>query len=77
MTENNESRTWIESFVDWRNGVDKRMFDVFVISIVDAGIDNVQLKSHWEMRQSPYEFVEWFGRKYDLTSRDEVGLKPV
>jgi hypothetical protein len=32
------------------------------------------LKSHWEMKQSPYEFVEWFGNKYDLDPKSAVGL---
>jgi hypothetical protein len=30
--------------------------------------------THWEMKQSPYEFVEWFGMKYDLDPKWAVGL---
>lgn len=74
MMEAKDCWTWVEqNFAEWRNAVDKRMFDVYVISIDDAGIDDTQLKSHWESKQSPYEFVEWFGVKFDLTSRNEVG----
>jgi hypothetical protein len=45
-----------------------------VITIDDAGIDNGFLTSHWEMKLSPYEFVEWFGNKYDLDPKSAVGL---
>lgn len=60
------------SFTDWRKAVDKRMLDIYVITIDDSGIDDEYLMSHWRMKQSPYEFVEWFGIKYDLTTRSEI-----
>jgi hypothetical protein len=61
---------WKEtSFQKWRNVVNRRLKDIYVITIDDVGIDNDMLILHWEMKQSPYEFVEWFGNKYDLDPR--------
>jgi hypothetical protein len=59
--------TWTEvSFAEWRQAVDARMFDIYLITIDDSGVDDEYLTVHWEMKQSPYEFIEWFGIKYDL-----------
>jgi hypothetical protein len=67
--------TWADtSFAEWRNNIDHRLEEIYVITIVDAGIDDEFLKSHWKMKQSPYEFVEWFGKKYDLDPKSAVGL---
>jgi hypothetical protein len=64
---------WMDvSFAEWRRAVDERMLDIYVITINDSGIDDEYLMPHWQMRQSPYEFVEWFGIKYDLTPRSEI-----
>lgn len=60
------------AFAGWRSAVDARLLHVYAITIDEAGIDEDRLISHWEMKRSPYEFVEWFGVKYGLTSRDEV-----
>jgi hypothetical protein len=54
--------------------VNRRLKKIYVITIADAGIDDEFLTSHWEMKQSPYEFVEWFGNKYDLDPKSAVGL---
>jgi hypothetical protein len=62
------------SFAKWRNGVNRRLKEIYLITINDAGIDDEFLTSHWEMKQSPYEFVEWFGNKYDLDPKSAVGL---
>ena len=48
------------------------MLDIYVITIDDSGVDDEYLTPHWEMKQSPYEFVEWFGIKYDLTPRSDL-----
>jgi hypothetical protein len=62
------------SFTKWRNAVNRRLKEVYVITIDDAGIDREMLISHWEMKQSPYEFAEWFGIKYDLDPKSALGL---
>jgi hypothetical protein len=67
--------TWEEiSFARWRQVVNQRLKDIYVIEIDDAGIDNEMLTSHWQMKQSPYEFVEWYGTKYDLDPKSAFGL---
>ena len=66
---------WSEiSFAEWRSAVNQRLEDVYVITIDDAGIDDDRLSSHCEMKQSPYEFVEWFANKYDLDPKSAFGL---
>jgi hypothetical protein len=62
------------SFAKWRSAVNLRLKKIYAITINDAGIDDEFLTSHWEMKQSPYEFVEWFGNKYDLDPKSAVGL---
>jgi hypothetical protein len=65
---------WQElSFPRWRRAVDRRLEDVYVITINDAGIDDDVLRPHWEMKQSPYEFVEWLGVKHDLDPKAAYG----
>jgi hypothetical protein len=67
--------TWTEiSFSRWRNVANRRLKEIYLITTSDAGIDDQFLKSHWEMKQSPYEFVQWFGNKYDLDPKSAVGL---
>lgn len=66
---------WNEiSLAEWRSAVNRRLEDVYLITIDDAGIEDDRLSSHWEMKQSPYEFVEWFANKYDLDPKSAIGL---
>jgi hypothetical protein len=58
---------WKEiNFSDWRQEVDDGLAAKYCITIEDSGVDDDYLKAHWEMKQSPYRFVAWFGKKYDL-----------
>lgn len=67
--------TWEEiSLPRWRGAVNRRLKDIYLITISDAGIDDEMLVSHWQMKQSPYEFVEWYALKYDLDPKYAVGL---
>jgi hypothetical protein len=67
--------TWSEtSFQNWRSAVDRRLKDMYLIGLDDAGIDNEYLKPHWEGKQSPYEFVEWHTLKYDLEPKTAFWL---
>lgn len=54
-------------FTAWKAEADQLMSSKYAISIVDAGIDDIELRKHWET-WSAAEFVEWFGVKYDLTT---------
>lgn len=75
MKKQKDDWAWAEiSFAKWRVAVDRRLNDIYVITISDAGIDDEFLKSHWEMKQSPFEFVEWFGIKYDLDEKSAFGI---
>jgi hypothetical protein len=60
------------SFKDWCSAVDKRLQDIYCITIVDAGIDDERLADHWASHDTPSEFVEWFRTKYDLDPKIET-----
>jgi hypothetical protein len=51
---------------DWRGAVDQRLQQIYCITIEDAGISEEYLVDHWQSKEAPSEFVEWFGNKYDL-----------
>jgi hypothetical protein len=63
------------TFPTWRSAVNVKLKKVYAITINDAGIEDDLLKAHWETKQSPLEFVEWFGIKYDLRSVEALGIK--
>lgn len=63
-----------QTFGDWRAAVDRRLFEVYGITIDDAGIEHQQLSNHWEENEPPNDFVEWFGLKYDLDPKAVFGL---
>jgi hypothetical protein len=60
-----------EKFAAWKREVDRQMHTEYAITIVDAGIEDSDLRKHWHTRVSATEFVEWFGTKYDLTPAAE------
>jgi hypothetical protein len=62
------------SFQEWRNIVDQRLTDVYLIGLDDAGIDDNYLTPHWETKESPWNFVEWYALKYDLDPKSAVWL---
>lgn len=62
------------SFGKWRSAVDACLRDIYCITIIDTGVDDELLASHWASRDTPSEFVEWFGTKYDLDRKDYVRL---
>lgn len=55
-----------EPFCDWRTAVDKRLQQIYCITVADAGFDEEYLVGHWRSNEAPFEFVEWYGNKYDL-----------
>lgn len=62
-----------EAFAEWKRSVDKLMLKNYAVNTVDAGIDEERLRSHWSGRDTPHQFVEWYGAKYDLTPVAEWG----
>jgi hypothetical protein len=55
-----------KAYCDWRRAVDKRLNQIYCITIEDAGFGGRHLISHFQSGEAPFEFVEWFGNKYDL-----------
>jgi hypothetical protein len=53
-------------YSEWRDAVDKRLHQIYCITIEDAGIVEEYLIGHWQSNEAPFEFVQWFGNKYDL-----------
>ena len=58
-----------KSYRDWRDAVDQRLHQIYCITIADAGIDEEYLINHWQSNEAPFDFVEWFGNKYDLDAK--------
>lgn len=65
MPGNNSS----QSFDDWREAVDRYLQNIYCIAVVDAGVDDERLAEHWTSGETAGAFVDWFGKKYDLTSK--------
>ncbi len=55
-----------QSYLDWRDAVDERLNQIYCITIEDAGFGEDYLVDHWRSNEAPFEFVEWYGNKYDL-----------
>jgi hypothetical protein len=53
-------------YLSWRAAVDHQLNEIYCITIEDAGFDEEYLDRHWKSQESPADFVEWFGNKYDL-----------
>ena len=63
------------TFEKWRQATDVAMSTVYGIDTNAAGLDDDWLKNHWQSGETPENFVEWFGRKYDLTSKQDAGIE--
>lgn len=55
----------------WVKEVDRLMLEEFCIDLSDAGADRTDLLRYWKFDKSPTDFVDWFGEKYDLITRDQ------
>ena len=58
-----------EGYLSWRAAVDRQLNETYCISMEDAGFDEEYLDRHWKSNETPTDFVEWFGNKYDLDRR--------
>ena len=67
-----EVSTASNSYREWRAAVDRRLHQVYCITIVDAGFDEDYLIKHWQSNEAPCDFVEWYGNKYDLDPRPSL-----
>jgi hypothetical protein len=55
----------------WVREVDQLMLEEFCIDLSEAGADPADVLRYWKAGQSPADFVDWFGEKYDLITRDQ------
>jgi hypothetical protein len=69
-----ETSTTTQSYNEWRVAVDQRLYEIYCITIEDAGFDEEYLINHWQSNEASFDFVEWFGNKYDLDPKSAVGL---
>jgi hypothetical protein len=76
MSQKKQPRQTTEAFNDWRKAIDDRMYEVFGITICDAGIDDQRLTNHFKSNETPNDFVDWFGEKYDLDRKTDYLLSP-
>jgi hypothetical protein len=61
-----EASTTGQSYLDWRDAVNKRLYHAYCITIEDVGFGEKYLVDHWQSNEAPFEFVEWYANKYDL-----------
>jgi hypothetical protein len=54
---------------------DTVMSAIYGINTNDAGLDDEWLRNHWITGELPNAFVEWFGRKYELISKRDMGIE--
>jgi hypothetical protein len=47
--------------------------EVYAITIEDAGFDDEFLKSHWEEKEPPFEFVRWFAKSTIWSQESQFG----
>ena len=65
--------SWAEiGFTEWRRAVDQQLGEIYAITIEDAGINDKSWGAHWEEREWPFEFVLWYGNKYDLDPKEAI-----
>ncbi|MCF8469693.1 MAG: hypothetical protein K9G30_02795 [Parvibaculum sp.] len=59
-----------QSRVIWLLQVSSLMQKLYGIDHVDAGWDQSDIDRYFEFGSSPEEFVEWYGAKYGLDTRE-------
>lgn len=55
----------------WVREADRLMLEEFCIDLSDAGTDRSDVLRYWKFDENPADFVDWFGEKYDLITRDQ------
>jgi hypothetical protein len=75
MKTHKDGWSWAETeFAEWRLAVDQRLEEIYAITIEDAGVDDEFLRAHWEGKEPPFEFVVWYGNKYDLDPKEAIWI---
>ncbi len=73
---NEEPSPWEEADLPpaclaWVKAVDRIMLAEFCIALSEAGADQADVLRYWQFDESPADFVDWFGEKCDLITRDQ------
>lgn len=73
---NKEPNSWEEADLPpaclvWVKAVDRIMLAEFCIELSEAGADRADVLRYWKFDENPADFVDWFGEKYDLITRDQ------
>lgn len=55
----------------WVKEVDRILLEEFCIDLSAAGAHRDDVLRYWKFEESPADFVDWFGEKYDLITRDQ------
>jgi len=58
-------------FLAWKHDAESALARRYAIGLNDAGVSDQELANHFRDGSGADEFVEWFGRKYDLIERPE------
>lgn len=58
-------------FTDWLHRTNEIMVKNYSVTLADLGAhEDERLKSAWKEGETPLEYVEWFGEKYELIHND-------
>jgi hypothetical protein len=61
------------TFEEWLRSANEIMIKNYSVTLTDLGAhDDERLSAAWGSGETPLEYVDWFGEKYDLI-RNEVG----
>lgn len=71
MHQNEQRPSNVAPFQEWREAVDSHLYEIYGITISDAGIDDDRLANHFQSDETPNDFVDWFGGKYDLNRKGD------
>jgi hypothetical protein len=58
----------------WIDVVSERLQRSYAITLNDAGLDESDIARFYASEPDPQFFVDWFVRKFDLTSLTEIGV---
>ncbi len=76
MIEDESQQTELAAFREWRKAVDRHLKEIYGITIDDADINDERLGNHFQSSETPEDFVDWFGGKYDLDRKSDYLLLP-
>ena len=58
-------------FRNWQARVDALLQSQYAVTLEDAGLSRIDLDAARQSTATPEQFVGWFGKKYELISKQE------